>query len=110
MFVMDRIEIFSTTALTDLRMMLETKPSMTQEQKDTLYEAIIDLVEEFEKYLVQDSIDKFVEEVTEKVEVTEVVVEEYEEKETYLADTRCDFLKIARPVDERYDDDDDTIY
>ncbi len=46
---MDRIEIFSTTALTDLRMMLETKPSMTQEQKDTLYEAIIDLVEEFEK-------------------------------------------------------------
>ena len=101
---MDRIEIFSTTALTDLRMMLETKPSMTQEQKDTLYEAIIDLVEEFEKYLVQDSIDKFVEEVTEKVEVTEVMVEEYEEKETYLADTRCDFLKITRPVDERYDD------
>ena len=101
---MDRIEIFSTTALTDLRMMLETKPSMTQEQKDTLYEAIIDLVEEFENYLVQDSINKFVEEVTEKMEVTEVMVEEYEEKETYLADTRCDFLKITRPVDERYDD------
>ena len=80
---MDRIEIFSTTALTDLRMMLETKPSMTQEQKDTLYEAIIDLVEEFEKYLVQDSIDKFAEfdkfaeEVAEKMEVTEVMVEEY---------------------------------
>ena len=61
---MDRIEIFSTTALTDLRMMLETKPSMTQEQKDTLYEAII-----------------------------------------YLADTKYDFLKIARPVDERYDEE-----
>jgi len=101
---MDRIEIFSTTALTDLRMMLETKPSMTQEQKDNLYDAIIDLVEEFERYLVGDSIDKFVEEVTEKIEATEVMVEEYEEKETYLADTRCDFLKITRPVDERYDD------
>ena len=36
MFVMDRIEIFSTSALTDLRMMLETKPTMTQEQKDTI--------------------------------------------------------------------------
>ena len=101
---MDRIEIFSTSALIDLRMMLETKPTMTQEQKDTLYDAIIDLVEEFEKYLVQDSIDKFVEEVTEKMEVTEVMVEEYEEKETYLADTRCDFLKIIRPVDEQYED------
>ena len=101
---MDRIEIFSTTALTDLRMMLETKPSMTQEQKDTLYKAIIDLVEEFENYLVQDSIDRFVEQVTEEVEATEVMVEEYEEKETYLADTRCAFLKITRPVDEQYDD------
>ena len=101
---MDRIEIFSTTALTDLRMMLETKPSMTQEQKDTLYEAIIDLVEEFEKYLVQDTVDKYVEQIAEKMEVTEVMVEEYEEKETYLADTRCDFLKIIRPVDEHYDD------
>jgi len=101
---MDRIEIFSTSALIDLRMMLETKPTMTQEQKDTLYDAIIDLVEEFEKYLAQDSIDKFVEEVIEKMEVTEVMVEEYEEKETYLADTRCDFLKIIRPVDEQYED------
>ena len=101
---MDRIEIFSTSALTDLRMMLETKPTMTQEQKDTLYDAIIELVEEFEKYLVQDSIDRFVEEVTENIEATEVIVEEYEEKETYLADTRCDFLKITRPVDEHYDD------
>ena len=101
---MDRIEIFSTSALTDLRMMLETKPTMTQKQKDTLYKAIIDLVEEFENYLVQDSIDRFVEQVTEEVEATEVMVEEYEEKETYLADTRCDFLKITRPVDEHYDD------
>ena len=101
---MDRIEIFSTSALTDLRMMLETKPTMTQEQKDTLYDAIIELVEEFEKYLVQDSIDRFVEEVTENIEATEVIVEEYEEKETYLADTRCDFLKITRPIDEQYDD------
>ena len=102
---MDRIEIFSTTALTDLRMMLETKPSMTQEQKDTLYEAIIDLVEEFERYLVEDSINSFVEEVTEKIEATEVMVEEYEEKDMYLADTKYDFLKIARPVDERYDEE-----
>ena len=101
---MDRIEIFSTSALTDLRMMLETKPTMTQKQKDTLYDAIIELVEEFERYLVDDSINKFVEEITEKMEVTEVMVEEYEEKETYLADTRCDFLKITRPVDEQYDD------
>ena len=102
---MDRIEIFSTTALTDLRMMLETKPSMTQEQKDTLYDAIIDLVEEFEKYLVEDSINNFVEEVTEKIEVEKVVVEEYEEKDMYFADTKCDFLKITRPVDERYDEE-----
>ena len=101
---MDRIEIFSTSALTDLRMMLETKPTMTQEQKDTLYDAIIELVEEFEKYLVQDSIDRFVEEVTENIEATEVIVEEYEEKETYLADTKCDFLKIIRPLDEQHDD------
>ena len=57
---MDRIEIFSTSAITDLKMMLETKPTMTQEQ--------------------------------------------YEEKETYLADTRCDFLKIIRPLDEQHDD------
>jgi hypothetical protein len=101
---MDRIEIFSTSALTDLKMMLETKPTMTQKQKDTLYDAIIELVEEFEIYLVGDSRSVFVEEVTENMEVTEVVVEEYEEKETYLADTRCDFLKIIRPVDEHYDD------
>ena len=74
---MDRIEIFSTSAITDLKMMLETKPTMTQEQKDTLYDAIIDLVEEFEKYLAQDAIDKFIEEVTEHMEVTEAVVEEY---------------------------------
>jgi len=101
---MDRIEIFSTSALTDLRMMLETKPTMTQKQKDTLYDAIIELVEEFERYLVGDSISAFVDEVTEKIEATEVMVEEYEEKETYLADTRCDFLKITRPIDEQYDD------
>ena len=101
---MDRIEIFSTSAITDLKMMLETKPTMTQEQKDTLYDAIIDLVEEFEKYLAQDTIDKFIEEVTEHMEVTEAVVEEYEEKETYLADTRCDVLKIIRPLDEQHDD------
>ena len=60
---MDRIEIFSTSAITDLKMMLETKPTMTQEQKDTLYDAIIDLVEEFEKYLAQDAIDKFIEHI-----------------------------------------------
>ena len=100
----NRIEIFSTSALTDLRMMLETKPIMTQKQKDTLYDAIIDLVEEFERYLVDDTINKFIEETTEKIEATEVMVEEYEEKETYLADTRCDFLKITRPVDVQYDD------
>jgi hypothetical protein len=101
---MDRIKIFSTTALTDLRMMLETRPKMTQQQKDSLYHAIIELVEEFERYIVQESIDEFVDEVTENIEATEVVVEEYEEEETYFADTKCDFLKITRPVDERYDD------
>jgi len=100
----NRIEIFSTSALTDLRMMLETKPTMTQKQKDTLYDAIIELIEEFERYLVDDSIDNFIEEVTEKIEATEVMVEEYEEKETYFADTRCDFLKITRSVDERRGD------
>ena len=101
---MDRIEIFSTSVLTDLRMMLETKPTMTQKQKDTLYDAIIELVEEFERYLVDDSINKYVEQIVEKMEVTEVMVEEYEEKETYFADTKCDFLKITRPVDEQRDD------
>ncbi len=100
----DRIEIFSTSALVDLKMMLETKPTMTQKQKDTLYDAIIDLVEEFERYLVQDSINEFVEEVTEKIEAAEAMIEEYEEKEMYFADTKCDFLKITRPVDEQYDD------
>jgi len=104
---MDRIEIFSTTALTDLRMMLETRPKMTQQQKDNLYHAIIDLVEEFENYIVQESINDFVDEITEIIEpppTTEVMVEEYEEEEMYFADTKCDFLKITRPVDERYDD------
>ena len=102
---MDRIEIFSTTALTDLTLKLETRPKLSQEQKDNLYAAIIELVEEFERYLIQDSINSYVEEVTEKVEATEVMVEEYEEKETYLANTKCDFLKIARPVDECYDEE-----
>ena len=78
--------------------------AMTQKQKDTLYDAIIDLVEEFERYLVQDSINEFVEEVTEKIEAAEAMIEEYEEKEMYFADTKCDFLKITRPVDEQYDD------
>jgi Zn-dependent M32 family carboxypeptidase len=103
----DRIEIFSTTALTDLKMMLETKPAMTQEQKNNLYEAIIDLIDEFEKYLLEETIGAFVNEMTDAVEKLEEEIEQsqHEEKETYFADTKCDFLKITRPVDERYDDD-----
>ena len=44
MFVMDRIEIFSTSALTDLRMMLETKPIMTQKQKDLKKKNILGMI------------------------------------------------------------------
>ena len=44
---MDKIEVFSTTALTDLKFILETRPKLTDDQKDELYNAIIDLVEEF---------------------------------------------------------------
>ena len=36
--------------------MLETKPTMTQEQKDTLYDAIIDLVEEFKMEGIPDEL------------------------------------------------------
>jgi PHD/YefM family antitoxin component YafN of YafNO toxin-antitoxin module len=104
---MDKIEVFSTTALTDLKVVLETRPKLTIEQKDQLYHAILDLVEEFEQCMLEDTINTLIEQSTQHI-VTESLdlqeEENIEEKETYLADTRCEFLKIARPVDEKHDD------
>ena len=65
------------------------------------------MVEEFEQCMLEDTINTLIEQSTQHI-VTESLdlqeEENIEEKETYLADTRCEFLKIARPVDEKYDD------
>jgi len=102
---MDKIEVFSTTALTDLKFVLQTRPKLTDTQKDELYHAIIDLVEEFEQCMLEDAISTLVEENTYQAVMQATKQEEPQEKEeTYLAKTKCDFLKITRPVDEKYDD------
>ena len=102
---MDKIEVFSTTALTDLKFILETRPKLTDDQKDELYNAIIDLVEEFEQCMLEDAINMMVEESTYQSVIAATKQEEpQEEKETYLAETKCDFLKITRPIDEKYED------
>jgi hypothetical protein len=102
---MDKIEVFSTTALTDLKFVLETRPKLTDDQKNELYHAIIDLVEEFEQCMLEDAINMMVEESTYQSVIAATKQEEpQEEKETYLAETKCDFLKITRPIDEKYED------
>ena len=51
----DKIEIFSTSALVDLKMELETASELTDQQKDDFLKAIIELVDEFEKYMLNEA-------------------------------------------------------
>ena len=122
----DKIEIFSTSSLIDLKLQLETAPELTDQQKDAFLHAIIDLVEEFEKYMLnesnsieQDIIERYI--TDESYDPLSAELEkqlkqqlrdaahmliyedldalEYEQEEDYyLAETKVPYLKVSRKV------------
>ena len=122
----DKIEIFSTSSLIDLKLQLETAPDLTEQQKDDFLHAIIELVEEFEKYMLNEA-NSIENEIIERYMVDEpydplsaelekqfkqqlrdaahmLIHEEIEsheneqEEDYYLAETRVPYLKVSRKV------------
>ena len=117
----DKIEIFSTSSLIDLKLQLETAPELTDQQKDDFLNAIIELVEEFEKYMLDENslieqeiierymFDESYDPLSAQLEqefqqqlrdaahmlINEEVDNELEE-DYYLAETKVPYLKVSR--------------
>tara|TARA_R110002110_G_scaffold279722_1_gene494639 strand:+ start:1231 stop:1605 length:375 start_codon:yes stop_codon:yes gene_type:complete len=115
----DKIEIFSTSALVDLKMELETASELTDQQKDDFLKAIIELVDEFEKYMLNEAnsieneiVEKYMTdepydplthelEMQHKQQLLDAVkglMDEEKEEDYYLAETKVPYLKVSRKV------------
>ena len=87
----DEFNMFSISALSELKLNLKTRPRLSKEEKEKLYMAIMEVVEEFERYWAYDTLrtiqeaEKFIEETKEPEEVPYT-----------LADTKVPYLKICR--------------
>mgnify|MGYP003132681530 CR=1 FL=1 len=86
----DEIDMFSFSALSELTLNLKTRPKLTDEEKQKLYNAIMDVIDEFERYWAYDMLRT--------IEEAEQFLEETVEETPYtLADTKVPYLKICRP-------------
>ena len=87
----DEINMFSFSALSELKLNLKTKPRLTEEEKQKLYNAIMEVIDEFERYWAYDTL-RAIQEAEEFIKETK-----QEEEETYiLAETKVPYLKICR--------------
>jgi|TARA_R100000027_G_C2171080_1_gene70827 hypothetical protein len=88
----DEIDMFSFSALSELTLNLKTRPKLTDEEKQKLYNAIMDVIDEFERYWAYDTLrtieeaEQFLEDAIETEEIPYI-----------LADTKVPYLKICRP-------------
>jgi hypothetical protein len=100
-------------------MELETAPDLTEQQKDDFLKAIIELVEEFEKYMLNEA-NSIESEIIKKymtdepydplayelemqykqqlLDAAKAMVDEEEEEDYYLAETKVPYLKVSRKV------------
>jgi hypothetical protein len=88
----DEIDMFSYSALSELTLNLKTRPKLTDEEKQKLYNAIMDVIDEFERYWAYDML-RTIEEAEQFLEESK----EVEEVPYTLADTKIPYLKICRP-------------
>jgi hypothetical protein len=88
----DEFNMFSISALSELKVNLKTRPRLSKEEKEKLYMAIMEVVEEFERYWAYDML-RTIQEAETFIEETEKI----EEIPYTLADTKVPYLKICRP-------------
>ena len=87
----DEIDIFSFSALSELTLNLKTRPKLTEQEKQKLYNAIMEVVDEFERYWAYDTL-RTIQEAEQFIEETK----EIKEEPYILADTKVPYLKICR--------------
>jgi len=85
----DEIDMFSFSNLSELTLNLKTKPRLTEKEKQKLYNSIMEVSEEFERYWAFDTLRT--------IHEAEEFIEETKEEESYiLAETKVPYLKICR--------------